>query len=135
MLKNTNAMKKELKKKTRKITNYEQKVLLPILLKGLKTKKGKKNAVTNKEIVYGLQSHGFRICETDVRALINHIRTNDLVVGLIATSTGYYITNNEQDFLNYEDSLLGRETAIRDVRYSIQRQRRMMFTPTQHQLF
>ncbi len=142
MPKNTNAMKKELKKesekRTRRINNYDHNVLLPILMKGLEMKKGKMNAVTNKQIVYGLRSQGLKIRDTDVRMLINHIRTNDLIVGLMATSAGYYITNNEQDFMDYEQSLLGREKEIRKVRMSIQRQRRTMFSqfsPRQTQLF
>ncbi len=132
-------MKKELKKGTRPLTNYHQNVLLPILMKGLEMKKGKMNAVTSKQIVNGLRSQGLKINHRDVCMLINHIRTNDLVVGLMASSsTGYYITNSEQDFMDYEQSLLGREKAIRKVRMSIQRQRRSMFaqfSPRQTQLF
>ena len=52
---------------------------------------------------------------------------NDLVVGLMASSNGYYITNSEQELVKYEDSLLGREREIRKVRMSIERQRRAMF--------
>ena len=131
-------MKNELKKQTRTLSNYEQNVLLPILLKGLETKKGKKNAVTNKQIVQGLQSQGLKIKDTDVRLLINHIRTNDLIEGLMATSAGYFTTNSVQELVGYEDSLLGREKAIRKVRMSIKRQRRAMFEqyiPRQTQLF
>ena len=48
-------MKKELKKETCPLSNYELNVLLPILMKGLETKKGRANAVTNKQIVQGLK--------------------------------------------------------------------------------
>ena len=128
-------MKKELKKETRPLTYYDHNVLLPILMKGLEMKKGKMNAVTSKQIVHGLQSQGLKINDRDVGSLINHIRTNDLIVGLMATSTGYYITNSEQDFKKYENSLLGREKEIRKVRMSIIRQRQKMFAPRQLQLF
>lgn len=128
-------MKKRLKKETRPLTNYDYNVLLPILIKGLKMKKGKMNAVTNRQIVHGLQSHGLKVSHRDVSTLINHIRTNDLVVGLMATSTGYYTTDSEQDFMDYEQSLLGREKEIRKVRMSIRRQRRKLFAPRQRQLF
>lgn len=120
-------MKKELKRETRHLSNYEQNILLPILIKGLKMKKGKMNAVTNKQIVKGLRGHGLKVNLRDVCRLINHIRTNDLVVGLMASSAGYYISNSEQELVKYEDSLLGREREIRKVRMSIERQRRAMF--------
>ena len=135
-------MKKELKKQTRPLTNYDHNVLLPILMKGLELKKGKMNAVTGKQILQGMQSQGLKINYRDVLMLINHIRTNDLVVGLMAISAGYYITNSEQDFMKYEDTLLSREKSIRKVRMSIQRQRRSLFsqlsqknTHSQTQLF
>ena len=128
-------MKKELKKGTRPLSNYEQNVLLPILMKGLQNKRGRVNAVTRRQIVTGLRSQGLKINDSSVYTMINHIRTNDLIVGLMAASAGYYITNSEQDFMDYEDSLMGREKEIRKVRMSIQRQRRRLFAPRQLQLF
>lgn len=121
-------MKKALKTKTRPLTNYEQNVLLPILMKGLKQKNGKKNAVTSRQIALRLRSHGLRINQRVVATLINYIRTNDLIEGLMASSFGYYITSNEQEYIDYEDTLLGREMAIRDVRMSIRRQRKRIFS-------
>ena len=128
-------MKRELKRRTRHISNYDYNVLLPILIKGLEMKKGRMNAVTNREIVHALQSHGLKINHADVTSLINHIRTNDLIIGLVATNSGYYTTNSEQDIMNYENTLLGREMEIRKVRMSIERQRRKLFAPRPLQLF
>ena len=128
-------MKKELKKERRPLSNYEQNVLMPILIKGLEMKKGKKNAVTNNQIVRGLRGHGLKVSHRDVCSLINHIRTNDLVLGLVASSFGYYISSSEREFFDYEQSLLNREMEIKKVRISIERQRRKMFAPIQRQLF
>ncbi len=122
-------MKKRLKK--RLLSNYELNVLLPILMKGLEMKKGKPNAVTSNEIIKALRKNGLKINGRSVWMLINHIRNNDLIVGLIATSSGYYITSNEQEFADYENSLLGREAALRKVRMNIKRQRKTMFATTQ----
>ena len=117
-----------MKKETyRPLTTYEQNVLLPILMKGLEMKKGNVNAVTNKQIVQSLRKHGVKISRTSVNLLINYIRTNDLMVGLMATSFGYYITNSEKELIEYENGLLSREVALRRVRLCIQRQRRAMF--------
>ena len=86
---------------TQPLSEYEENTLLPVILQGLKTKQGKK--------------------------LINHIRTTDILPGLIATSGGYFLAENETELLDYEESLLGRENAIKEVRLAIARQRRILF--------
>lgn len=111
---------------TAPLTDYETGVLLPLLVKGLQTKLGRENAVTNKHIVNALKGT-CKLNEARVRKIINHIRTNDLVPGLIATSEGYFIATTEAELLEYEESLKGREDAIREVRLSIARQRRILY--------
>lgn len=128
-------MKKVLKKRTHSMSNYEMNVLLPVLMKGLETKKGKANAVTGKHIIEGLRSHGLKISRGSMNMLINHIRTNDLIEGLIAAPAGYYISNNEHELAAYEAGLMSREASLRNVRLSMQRQRRKMFAPQQRDLF
>lgn len=128
-------MRNNIKKMTPYLDRYEYNVLLPIMIKGLEMKKGKMNAVTNKQIVYGLRKQGLIINEARVRKLINYIRTNDLVESLMASSIGYYITDNERELISYEKTLLSREVAIRNVRMSIIRQRRKLFAPVQLTLF
>ncbi len=113
-------------RETQPLTEYEIGVLLPLLVKGLQTKLGRENAVTNKHIVNALKGT-CKLNEARVRKIINHIRTNDLVPGLIATSEGYFIAMTEAELLEYEESLKGREDAIREVRLSIARQRRILY--------
>lgn len=109
---------------TEPLTEYEEQTLLPQLVRGLRTKVGRAMSVTNKAIIDGMKRNlGLSISDARVRKLINHIRNNDLVPCLIATSQGYYIAESEQELKDYEESLLGREEAIRNVRMSIQRQR------------
>ena len=120
---------------TEPLTEYEEVTLLPQLVRGLRTKIGKSMSVTNKAIIEGMKKNlGLSISDARVRKLINHIRTKDLVPCLIATSSGYYIAETEQELKDYEDSLLGREEAIRSVRLSIQRQRKRRYSQEQ-QLF
>ena len=119
-------MKKELKKEKQTLNNYDLNVLLPILKKGLEKKKGIANAVTGKEIMLGLQSNGLRINMRNITRIINYIRLNDIIVGLMGSSAGYYISSNEQDLIDYEGSLLRREEALKKVRMSIKRQRKSM---------
>lgn len=125
-------MRKVMKKESyRPLTIYEQNVLLPILIKGLEMKKGKMNAVTSIQIVMGMKKHGLNINNTSVNKLINYIRKNDLIVGLMGSALGYYIISSEQEFIDYEDNLMGREAALRRVRMCIKRQRRSLFAEEQ----
>lgn len=121
---------------TEPLTEYEETQLLPQIVRGLSLKVGKNNAVTNTAIVRGMKENlNLRTTEPRVRKIINHIRINDLVPCLIATSQGYYIAESEQELKDYEESLLGREEAIRSVLLSIQRQRRHKFQHQQQELF
>lgn len=121
---------------TEPLTEYEENKLLPPIVRGLMTKVGKEKAVTNSDIVNGLRNNlHLSLTGARVRKIINHIRTHDIVPCLIATSNGYYIASTEQELREYEDSLLGREEAIRQVRQSIQRQRIARYAPQQPMLF
>lgn len=112
---------------TAPLTEYEENVLLPLVLRGLKTKLGKENAVTNRTIVQRLNIAGYTVTEPRIRKLINHIRMTDLLPGLIATSGGYFLATSEAELLDYEQSLIGREDAIKQVRLAIARQRRILY--------
>ena len=116
---------------TSPLNDYELRVLLPVILAGLKDKQGKRNAVTNGYIIGRLKQQGYRIDAPRLRKVINHIRTNDLIPGLIATSEGYFLAEDEQELMDYEDSLRGREEAIKADRMAIARQRRMLYTEAQ----
>ena len=126
-LKQPTSMKREMKENYT-LTVYEQNVLLPIIVDALKTKKGKENAVTSTQIVQALRSHGLKLSERNVFKIVNHIRMCDLIVGLMGSSTGYYIINSEHEFIKYECTLLSREEALKQVRQCIERQRKSMFS-------
>lgn len=112
---------------TAPLTEYEESVILPIVLRGLRNKVGKANAVTNRTIVQRLNIAGHTTTEPRIRKIINHIRMTDLLPGLIATSGGYFLATSEAELLDYEQSLLGREDAIKQVRLAIARQRRILY--------
>ena len=125
-------MIKNFENETQPLTDYEHNVLLPVILRGLETKKGRATAVTNKYIVSALKGN-YKLNEARIRKIINHIRTNDLIPGLIATSEGYFIAETESELLEYEESLKGREDAIRAVRLAIARQRRTIYKQERQQ--
>lgn len=125
-------MIKGFSEQTEPLTDYEQNTLLPVIMRGLRPRIGRESAVTNRYIVSQLKPT-YNVTEARVRKIINHIRTSDLIPGLIATSDGYFIAETEQELRDYEESLLGRELAIRQVRESIARQRRELYEKTPKQ--
>lgn len=101
---------------TSELTDYEQKTLLPIVIKGLLTKKGEINAITSTEIVSKLKGLNYKIDSARVRKLVNFIRTNNLIYNLIATSKGYYIASSENECRSFIRSLDQRINSIITVR-------------------
>ena len=107
---------------TTKLTEYELK-LVPIVVNILKSRLGRENAITNKNLVNRMSKLGFSsITPERMRKLINHIRIYDLLDCLVASSKGYYISNNEKEISDYIDSMRGREEAIRAVRLALEAQ-------------
>ena len=109
-------------KETAKLNDYERTVLLPVMVKCLERKIGKENAVTNAYMCDRMNESGYDIGEARVRKIINHIRINGLVPCLMASSYGYYVTNNAEELRAYIISLKGREEAIRAVRIAVEEQ-------------
>lgn len=103
------------------LSSYEEEHVLPKIVSILEGCNGKSLAITNKKIIekYGVAG---REMESRVRKVINYIRNNGLIPCLIATSYGYYIATDAKEVTDYEDSLKGRESAIRKIRLSLHKQ-------------
>lgn len=119
---------------TQPLTEYEEMVIMPKVIDALSKCIGKEYSATNRQIIDSL-NFGYRIYDGRIRKIINHIRTHGIINGLIATNEGYYIATSEQELADYEQSLLGREEAIRVVRISISKQRKEMFNHNQQDMF
>ena len=105
---------------TKPLTELEIK-LLPVVVKGLSKKLGAANAVSNKAICEGLnKTCNVVVSEARIRKIINYIRMNDLVPGLVANGCGYYISTNPDEVKEYIKSLHGRELAIKGIREKTQ---------------
>ena len=48
-------------KQTEPLNDYESNVLLPIIIRGLKTKIGEKNAITNRKMTVVLRNQGYEM--------------------------------------------------------------------------
>ena len=109
-------------KETAKLTEYEMEKVLPVMVKALRNKVGRENAITNGTMVEKMREHGYDVCETRIRKIINHIRIHGLIDCLMASNSGYYITKDKKEMENYCQSLLGREEAIHEVRLAMETQ-------------
>lgn len=121
---------------TAPLSDYEKEELLPAITRILVGHVGSRSAITNKQIV-ALLSPTYKVTDSRVRKVINHIRNNDLIPCLLATSDGYFVAEDEAEVTAYEESLLGRELAIQAVRASIARQKEIKYrnAPVQGRLF
>lgn len=96
---------------TQKLTEQEKK-LLPGLCGALNRRIGKKNAITNKEMIDAYAQMDVHISAARIRKLINHIRVTGKVKNLVATSNGYYVAIDPTEIEKYKISLLQRANAI-----------------------
>lgn len=112
-------MIKGFEKETEVLNEYELNMLLPILLQYLPRKIGPDKSVTSNKIIEGLKALGLKINGARLRKLINHIRTHNLIPLLIASSKGYYISNDDNDTQRFIESLKQREDSIRTVRLAM----------------
>jgi predicted transcriptional regulator len=67
----------------------QEKQILPQIIKGLNTKKGRKNAITGDKICEAMY-----ISPPRLRKIISYIRVNNLIFGLCSANNGYYIAEN-----------------------------------------
>ena len=89
----------------------------------LKMKIGKKNAVTNKRMILGIQKkYDKKISSSRLRKIINYLRTHSIVEKLVATSNGYYISTSKKETDNYLLSLRQRISAITEIAECLEKQ-------------
>jgi hypothetical protein len=105
---------------TYELDPYEYETLLPLVIAGLRTKKGSKMAANSTYICKTLKGRGLDINDSRLRKIIHYIRTYSLIEGLVATSKGYYISTEVAELEKYVLSLRQRETSIREARLSIE---------------
>ncbi len=99
---------------TKELTEDEKK-LVPVIIKGLSTKT-KDNPIKGIDIVNAInlnkEKYGVKLfSEPRLRKIVNFIRTEG-ILPLIATSNGYYVTNDRAELQSQIDSLTQRAEAI-----------------------
>jgi len=107
---------------THDLTEDEMKVI-PILVKGFKTLVGKEKAMTAGQIGDQIKEyHGTTVSGPRLRKMVNYIRINHMVPLLVASSKGYYVSDDQQEMLDYIQSLKDRAGAIQEVADSLTKQ-------------
>jgi hypothetical protein len=117
------------------LNDYETTVLLPVFLQGFKKKVGYQNRITNREIVKHLKAKNYKVNDVRTRKIINHIRNNKLLPGLVAGGGGYYITTDPEEVKKYIKSLDGRENEIRRVKESMRDYLKQLLNGSQSNFF
>lgn len=105
-------MLKGFDEETSPLTDYEREKLVPVVALGLRYHKGKNNAVTSTHICRALKEKGFRITPAILRKVVNHIRLNNIVSNVIASSNGYWVSDSRAEVMAHIESLDGRARAI-----------------------
>lgn len=114
-------------KQTHELTEYELEKILPLVVKRMKEKVGKKSAVTNSHVVKMFKKHGYKLTESRFRKIIQHIRVNGLIPCLVSSGHGYYIATKQSEVEMYVKSLDKRINAVIVTRDSLQHQMKQMF--------
>ena|SRR3990167_116441 len=115
---------------TQSLNQDEKEILLPMVIRGLETKIGKRNQITAGLMAKRLTANlainrpelSLKITDVVIRKLIHYIRTNDLIHCLVANGNGYWIEDDPAKVRTYIEGLRGRiasETAMAD---SLERQ-------------
>jgi hypothetical protein len=112
---------------TQPLTDYERDTLLPLIRWGLSTKQGKEKSIAGSTIIEKMRAQGYKLDGPRLRKIINHIRANDMIAGLVSTSKGYYVASTAQEIDDYINSLHGRVEAIKEVIRALSRQRQIKY--------
>lgn len=104
---------------TKPLTEEERVSILPLMIRSLRKHVGRENAITNQKMREGLEAWGYKVSDSRIRKLINHIRRYSRVECLMACSDGYYVSEDVSELELYLKSLDKRVRAIAEVKRQI----------------
>jgi len=106
-----------------KLTKYLQNDVLPVIIRDFRgTFNSRKKKITSHEYCERLKKKGILIHDTTFRQCVKYIQFHGLLRYIIADSDGFYKTTSRVAIQKQIDTLKSRETEIRKVRMSIERQ-------------
>lgn len=108
---------------THELTSDEEFKIVPIIVNRFKSTQGKEKIVTNKKMIEGIQNVcGFKTTEPRIRKMIQFIRDKNLLndLEILATSQGYYSTDDNDEILKWIKSMNNRISAMIETKESIE---------------
>lgn len=100
---------------TCELNQYEQDVLLPLIIKGLQVRVGEDKAITNAKIREGMERNETPLSDARVRKIVHFIRVKRLVPFLCASSKGYWVEPDRERYEKWIGSLQGRINSIAEI--------------------
>src|ERR1700675_4590882 len=97
---------------TVELSVHESERIVPMIMSKMLCHKGKANAITNGELIQYCGTRGQVISQPRIRKVIEYIRQKDLVPGLSANSTGYFIAENPDELELWISSMEGRRNSL-----------------------
>lgn len=95
----------------------EEKKLVPIIVDRFRKKPGRENMVSNPAIIEGIdRTFGIRLTEPRIRKIVQYIRINNLLPGLVGVSRGYFFTEDPEEIESWIESMKQRENSIASSR-------------------
>lgn len=116
-------MLKGFEQQTSPLNEYELGTLLPLIIRGLQTKIGVTRVIPGSTIIRKMKALGYKLDGPRLRKIINHIRNNDIIPGLVSNSNGYYVATSADEIDDCITSLQGRVDAIQSNIDALKRQR------------
>lgn len=87
--------------------------IVKILVNRFKQKKGKEHILNNGQLCKALETH-YNILTTEprIRKVVQYIRNNNLLIGFIANSHGYYVADSKEEILAWITTMEQRRNSI-----------------------
>lgn len=89
------------------IEEFEKIIIVPLIVGVLETKVGVDYAVKAQHILQYLFACGHNIDPGRFRLMVNYIRSNDLIIGLVASGKGYYRTDDPEVIKKWIEKEIG----------------------------
>ena len=101
--------------------------MVDVVVSRFKQKPGRENLVTNQQMLTGLnKAFGLNLSEPRIRKIIQFIRINNILPGLIGISRGYYFTESVDEIESWIESMEERERSIAQSRMVAQNHVRLL---------
>jgi len=109
---------------------HKELVLVPTLVQGFESHRGKEHSITATQILQRLRSSNYDITGAQLIKLINYIRLSDLMPCLISDEAGYYVAANHAEMDQYLKSIQKKIEKLQVIREQLVQQRRDSFGQT-----